>query len=46
MIKEIGSRARQEIEPILGNKVFLDLRVKVEKEWSKNPEFIRRLDYQ
>lgn len=46
MIKEIGSRARQEIEPILGNKVFLDLRVKVEKDWSKNPEFIRRLDYQ
>jgi GTPase len=46
MIKEIGSRARLEIEPILGNKVFLDLRVKVEKEWSKNPEFIKRLDYQ
>lgn len=46
MIKEIGSRARQELEPILGNRVFLDLRVKVEKDWSKNPEFVRRLDYQ
>lgn len=46
MIKEIGSRARREIEPILGNQVFLDLRVKVEKDWSKNPEFIKRLDYQ
>lgn len=45
MIKEIGSRARQEIEPLLGNKVFLDMRVKVEKDWSKNPEFIKRLDY-
>lgn len=45
MIKEIGSRARQEIEPLLGNKVFLDLRVKVEKDWSKNAEFIKRLDY-
>ena len=46
MIKEIGTRARQEIEPLLGNKVFLDLRVKVQKDWSKNPEFIKRLDYQ
>ena len=46
MIKEIGTRARQEIEPLVGNKVFLDLRVKVEKDWSKNPEFIKRLDYQ
>lgn len=45
MIKEIGSRARKEIEPLLGNQVFLDLRVKVEKNWSKNPEFIRKLDY-
>lgn len=46
MIKEIGTRARQEIEPILGNQVFLQLRVKVRKEWSKDPEFIKRLDYQ
>jgi GTP-binding protein Era len=46
MIKEIGTRARQDIEPLIGNKVFLDLRVKVEKDWSKNPEFIKRLDYQ
>jgi len=45
MIKEIGSRARAEIEPILGNRVFLDLRVKVEKDWSKNLGFIDRLDY-
>jgi GTP-binding protein Era len=46
MIKEIGTRARKDIEPVLGNKVFLDLRVKVEKEWSRNPAFIKRLDYQ
>ncbi|MDD5748135.1 MAG: GTPase Era [Actinomycetota bacterium] len=44
MIKEIGTKARAEIEPLLGNKVFLDLRVKVEKDWSKNPDFIRRLN--
>lgn len=45
MIKEIGSRARREIEPLLGNRVFLDLRVKVEKDWSKNAEFVKRLGY-
>lgn len=45
VVKDIGTRARHEIEPLLGNKVFLDLRVKVEKDWSKNPEFVRRLDY-
>ncbi|MBK5092623.1 MAG: GTPase Era [Actinobacteria bacterium] len=45
MIKEIGTRARRDIEPLLGNKIFLDLRVKVEKDWSKNPEFIKRLSY-
>ena len=46
VIKEIGTRARQEIEPLLGNRVFLSLRAKVEKDWSKNPGFIKRLDYQ
>jgi len=45
MIKDIGSRARADIEPLLGNKVFLELRVKVEKDWSKNPQFIQSLDY-
>jgi len=46
LIKEIGTRARREIEPIVGSQVFLGLRVKVEKNWSKNPEFIRRLEYE
>jgi len=46
MIREIGTRARKEIEPLLGSKVFLDLRVKVEKDWSKNPSFLRRLEEQ
>lgn len=45
MIREIGSRARREIEPLLGNKVYLQIRVKVEKDWSKRPDFINRLDY-
>lgn len=45
MIKEIGTRARKDIEAALGKHVFLDLRVKVEKDWSKKPQFIRRLEY-
>jgi GTP-binding protein Era len=45
MLKEIGTRARQEIEPLLGDKVYLRLQVKVEKDWSKRPEMIKRLGY-
>lgn len=45
MIREIGTRARAEIEPLLGNRVYIELRVKVEKDWSKNPQFISRLEY-
>ena len=45
MIKEIGTRARAEIEPLLGQQGLPELRVKVEKDWSKNPEFVKRLEY-
>ncbi|MBC7253472.1 MAG: GTPase Era [Actinobacteria bacterium] len=45
MLKEIGSRARREIEPLLGEKVFLQLQVKVEKDWSKRPQLVRRMGY-
>lgn len=45
MLKDIGTRARQEIEPLLGEKVFLKLNVAVEKDWSKRPQMVRRLGY-
>lgn len=45
MLKEIGTRARQEIEALLGEKVFLQLQVKVEKDWSKRPQLVRRMGY-
>jgi GTP-binding protein Era len=45
MLKEIGTRARAEIEPLLGEKVYLRLQVKVEKDWSKRPQMIERLGY-
>lgn len=43
MLKEIGQRARQEIEALLGAKVFLELWVKVEKNWREDPRALRRL---
>jgi GTP-binding protein Era len=44
-LKTIGSRARQEMELVLGGKVFLDLRVKVLKEWQRDPKALQRLGF-
>jgi GTP-binding protein Era len=41
----IGSRARQQIEPLVGAHVYLDLRVKVMKEWQRDPKLLDRLGY-
>jgi GTPase len=45
MLKEIGSAARRELEDILGVKIFLELRVKVEQDWRKNPRIVQQLDW-
>jgi GTP-binding protein Era len=42
MIKQISTLARQEIEDMSAEPVFLDLTVKVEKNWRNNPDFLRR----
>jgi GTP-binding protein Era len=44
-LKEIGSRARQQIEALLGTRVYLDLRVKVAKDWQRDPRQLRRLGF-
>lgn len=44
-IKEVGSQARQDLETLLGHKVFLDLRVKVRKNWRRDLNQIRRFGY-
>ena len=44
-IKRIGVRARREIERLVGNKVHLDLWVKVEPKWSKKPRRLTALGY-
>lgn len=43
MIKQIGTTARTEIEEMSGEEVFLELQVKVEKNWRNNPDFLRRV---
>ena len=45
MLKRIGTAARHEIEEMSGRKVFLELRVKVLKEWRKDEKFMRRFGY-
>lgn len=44
-LRTVGSRARQAIVPILGTKVFLDIRVKVAKDWQQDPKQMRRLGF-
>ncbi|HYV68464.1 MAG TPA: GTPase Era [Myxococcales bacterium] len=44
-LKEIGSRAREQIEKLLGCKVFLSLHVKVEKDWTQTSRGLRRAGY-
>jgi GTP-binding protein Era len=44
-LKDVGSRARRQIEALLGTKVFLDLHVKIAKDWQRNPRQLRRLGF-
>ena len=43
VVKRIGSRARTEIETILGARVYLALRVKVRKHWRRDDRYVDRL---
>lgn len=45
MLREIGSVARQEIERMVGGRVYLDLWVKVRKDWRQDETELRRLGY-
>lgn len=45
MLKRIGTTARHQIENMSGRSVYLDLRVKVLKEWRKNEKTMRRFGY-
>lgn len=45
MIKQIGTRARKDIERLLGSKVFLETWVKVEPRWRDRPQALQSLGY-
>ena len=44
-LKDVGSRARGQIEALLGTRVYLDLHVKIAKDWQRNPKQLRRLGF-
>ncbi|UNC92996.1 GTPase Era [Candidatus Contubernalis alkaliaceticus] len=45
MLKEIGMKARQDIQVLLGCKVFLELWVKVQKDWRNRSKFLKDFGY-
>lgn len=44
-LRDVGERARHEIESLLGHRVYLSLRVKVLKEWQRDPKALGRLGF-
>jgi GTP-binding protein Era len=46
LLKTAGTEARTELESILGDRVNLDLRVVVEKNWQRTPQLLDRLGFQ
>ena len=44
-LREVGAAARQQIEAMLGTPVYLDLHVKVAKDWQRDPRQLRRLGF-
>ncbi|MFB2586093.1 GTPase Era [Herbiconiux liukaitaii] len=42
---EVGFRARAQIEPLLGRQVYLNIRVKVAKDWQRDPKLLGRLGF-
>lgn len=45
MLKRVGTGARKEIEEFLGRKVFLELYVKVAREWRNSPRMLKKFGY-
>jgi GTPase len=45
VLRDIGARARAELEALFGAQVYLDLRVKVAKEWQRDPRQLSRLGF-
>ena len=44
-LREVGTSARRQIEALLGTPVYLDLHVKVAKDWQRDPKQLNRLGF-
>jgi GTP-binding protein Era len=44
-LKAVGAQARRSIEALLGSPVYLDLHIKIAKEWQRDPRQLRRLGF-
>ncbi|MEU4556579.1 GTPase Era [Micromonospora violae] len=44
-LKEVGTTARKQIEELLGGRVYLDLHVRVAKDWQRDPRQLRKLGF-
>jgi GTP-binding protein Era len=44
-LRDVGTRSRTQIEALLGTRVYLDLRVKVAKDWQQDPRQLRKLGF-
>ena len=44
-LRDVGERARAQIEPLVGSRVFLSLRVKVARDWQRDPKQLGRLGF-
>jgi GTP-binding protein Era len=45
VLRDIGTSARTELEQVLGTRIYLDLHVRVAKEWQRDPKLLTRLGY-
>jgi GTP-binding protein Era len=44
-LRDVGTTARKQAEALLGTRIYLDLRVKVAKDWQRDPAQLRRLGF-
>jgi len=44
-LRQVGSDARRQIETLLGTKIYLDLHVKIAKDWQRDPRQLRKLGF-
>jgi GTPase len=44
-LKDVGTKARKQIEALLGSRVYLDLHVRIAKDWQRSPKYLRRLGF-